>query len=412
MLRNVLLLILIPVGSLLAQSRKSVLFVGNSYIYTNDLPLLLHNVALSFNDTIEYDSSAPGGHTFQNHCNNSTTLAKIKNRAWDFVVLQAQSQEPSFPPAQVASQTYPYGKALNDSIKKNNTCTEVVYFMTWGRKNGDASNCGFYPPLCTYEGMQSRLRESYMYMAGVNLATCAPVGMAWKKVREDVPAINLYSPDESHPAIHGSYLTACVFYSTLFHRSSVGATFPAGITASEASSLQTIASSIVLDSSAIWHLDSERPSAGFSFAQNNDQFDFTSNVYNTDSVLWDFGDGTTSNMMNPSHTFLPTSGYTVTQVVFNECGSDTSTVVVQPVSIKKTDTRNADYSIAQGSKKINVVSLLNKKFECRVITIEGKTIYKSVSQQNSFTIELEHPGIYVLEIYDETGKLTKKIATD
>ena len=50
--------------------------------------------------------------------------------------------------------------------------------MTWGRKNGDASNCSAYPPICTYEGMQQRLRESYMEMASANQGRVSPVGMA------------------------------------------------------------------------------------------------------------------------------------------------------------------------------------------------------------------------------------------
>ena len=97
------------------------------------------------------------------HCKATqlTALVCLKYR-WDFVVIQAQSQEPSFPPSQVATQTYPYAQILVDSIAANDSCTEPVFFMT--RKNGDANNASFYPILGTYLGMQWRLRQSYLEM--------------------------------------------------------------------------------------------------------------------------------------------------------------------------------------------------------------------------------------------------------
>ena len=91
-------------------------------------------------------------------------LTKINQQQWDYVVLQAQSQELSFSPFQVASDSYPYAEILVDSIFANSSCTEPLFFMTWGRKYGDQSNCQFYPPVCTYLGMQQRLRESYLDM--------------------------------------------------------------------------------------------------------------------------------------------------------------------------------------------------------------------------------------------------------
>lgn len=44
---------------------------------------------------------------------------------------------------------------------------------------------------------------------------------------------------------------------------------------------------------------------------------------NTDSVLWDFGDGTSDTVFNPVHTYLSTGIYSVTLISFNQCGTDT-----------------------------------------------------------------------------------------
>ena len=53
--------------------------------------------------------------------------------------------------------------------------------MTWGRKYGDQQNCQFYPPVCTYLGMQNRLRESYLSMSFTSNATF-PVGFLGKNL--------------------------------------------------------------------------------------------------------------------------------------------------------------------------------------------------------------------------------------
>ena len=157
---------------------KRILWIGNSYTTVNNLPLLFHDLALSAGDTVIYDSNAPGGYTFQQHAVNATTIQKIYSQPWDYVVLQAQSQEPSFPPAQVDSETYPYAHILDSLIRDNDSCSETIFYMTWGKKYGDQMNCSGYPVLCTFDGVQSRLTDSYLQMANDNHALVAPVGRA------------------------------------------------------------------------------------------------------------------------------------------------------------------------------------------------------------------------------------------
>jgi len=219
------------------------------------MPQQVADLASSFGDTINYDSNTPGGATFSSHSTNATTLAKINQQEWDYVVLQAQSQEPSFPPSQVANDVYPYAQILVDSIVQNSLCTEPLFFMTWGRKYGDQQNCGVYPPICTYQGMQNRLRQSYLEMATTHNASAAPVGISWQNAMTLDSTIDLYISDNSHPSMYGSYLAACTFYSSIFKKSCVGSSFwPAGIDSATAVFLQSVASSTVLDSLATWNI--------------------------------------------------------------------------------------------------------------------------------------------------------------
>ena len=326
MKKSFFLLVILPLLSF-GQLKKEVLFIGNSYTYYNNLPDLVNEIALSFGDTLMHESSTPGGSNFNAHSTNAQTLNKINQKQWDYVVLQAQSQELSFSHFQVANDSYPYAEILVDSIFANSSCTEPLFFMTWGRKYGDQSNCQFYPPVCTYLGMQQRLRENYLDMSFLHNASCSPVGMAWKKFIEIDSTLNLYSSDNSHPSIYGSYLAACTFYSSIFKKSAVGSTYwPNAIDSASAYILQQIGSSTVLDSLGVWNVFN----ADFGFQQYNDSISFTNLSSNYESVFWDFGDGITSTDENPTHKYTLNGSYTVilTAITNTACIQDTLTISI------------------------------------------------------------------------------------
>ena len=230
---------------LFSQIEKQALFIGNSYTYVNSLPELINQIAISKGNSLIYESHTPGGSTLMQHASNSNVLSLLNVTEWDYVILQEQSQNPAFSPSQVASQVYPYAENLCEYIREVNPCTEPVFFMTWGRENGDSQNCAVYPPICTYEGMQNRLTESYTEMAQNNESLLAPIGIAWKDLREQHPEINLYSSDGSHPSIQGSYLAACVFYAVLFDDSAINNYTPTNLNINEAQLIQTFANNAV-----------------------------------------------------------------------------------------------------------------------------------------------------------------------
>jgi hypothetical protein len=318
---------------LLSQS-LDILFIGNSYTYANNMPQMVSEIALSFGDTLDFESSTPGGATFNVHSTNTNTLNKISQKPWDYIVLQAQSQEPSFSPTQVANDVFPYAQILIDSIESNSTCTEPIFFMTWGRKYGDQQNCQFYPPICTYLGMQQRLRESYLDMTFNHNATCSPVGICWKESIAQDSTLNLFSPDNSHPSIYGSYLAACSFYSTIFKKPSLGSDYiPNGIDTSTAIFLQTIASNTVLDSLSVWNIFN----ADFNSMIIGDSVIFDNISSNYENFFWDFGDGNSSTDYSPVHTYLSGGSYDVTLVssTNNGCVVDTvtSTIIITIPSV-------------------------------------------------------------------------------
>ena len=390
---------------------KNVLFLGNSYTGVNNLPLLTYNLALSLGDTINYDSNTPGGFTYQGHSTNATSLAKIAQGNWDFVVLQEQSQKPSFPPSQVATDVYPYAQILVDSIKSANACAEPLFYMTWGRKNGDAGNCASYPPLCTYDGMQARLRESYMEMAVDNDCSVSPVGAAWKYVRDNYPTIELYSADESHPSINGSYLAACVHYASMFRESPVGASFISTVTAIDAAILQEAAELVVLDSLSIWRIGDNDVVANFTSNITSGEISFSENGTNGTTYSWDLGDGSTESGPSFSHSYPSNGTYTVELIATNGCDSDT---VSQQVTINITGISENKLEVivykAQNDYTLTFTNSTPRKLQ--LYDTKGALLQASNSNQSEVKITIPQSGMYLLHVVESNKSAVIKLFND
>ena len=387
-----------------------VLFVGNSYTYYNNLPQLISNIALSFGDTVNTESSTPGGASFFGHVNNATTLAKINQQPWDYVVLQDQSQKPSLSPTYVATNVYPYATQLVDAIQLNNSCTEPVFYMTWGRKNGDASNCAAYPPVCTYLGMQQRLRESYLEMGTTNSATVSPVGMAWKNYMELDSVTDLYNADESHPSIYGSYLTACTFYATMFKKSPLGSTFiPNQIDPNTGYLMQEVAANTVLDSLSTWNVFN----ADFETDSSSNSIVFTNLSSNYDSLTWFFGDGIQSNDVHPSHTYSSSGVYQIQLVIYTNqgCLSDTASYTYSVSSSNDVANQTLDgiyvYPNPSSASITIEIPSFSKNIYIQLFDLSGNLLLSS--NENTIDVSKFNSGVYYIKAIFDNHVFSTKI---
>lgn len=397
-MKKVLFLLALAPIALCAQTYE-VLFLGNSYTSANNVPNMVSEIALSLGDTVNYDSSTPGGCTLQGHTTNTNSMNKINAQDWDFVVIQAQSQEPSFPPSQVAAQTYPYAAELVDAIAANDSCTEPVFFMTWGRKNGDAANATGYPILGTYEGMQSRLRDSYLEMGYTYNATVVPVGMAWHQSINTDPNFDLYTGDESHPNMAGSYLAACTFYSTLFQESCVGSAYiPNGLTEDEVLYLQEIATARVLDSTEVWNMFAIQNMT----ADGGITFEFSAEATNAEFYCWEFGDGSFSNEQNPSYTYMNFGEYyTVTLTIYSNEGclsrSQSMEVYVDVIESVGEQTPIANIHPNPVMEQLNVG--LTKPTRLQLFNALGELLQEEITGTNTHLDMSDYPtGTYFLHL--------------
>lgn len=221
-----------------------VLFIGNSYTYYNDMPEIVKAIALTQEINIAYTAIAPGGARFVQHLKNKAVLQAIRKGNWDFVILQEQSSAPAFPSKQVVQNVYPAAGSLNSLVHTHNKEAKVIFYMTWGHQDGMQGAPADYPLVETYEGMQERLKISYLEMAYQHKAWCAPVGMAWQCVRKERPDYILYTSDGSHPSPLGSYLAANVIFTTIYQQPYQTA-FVNGLPQEQAEYIQQIAQKTV-----------------------------------------------------------------------------------------------------------------------------------------------------------------------
>lgn len=299
-----------------SQEETSVLFIGNSFTFMNEMPKMFKQIAESKNKKVHVDYVVEGGKDFQYHSLQTKTYDAIKSRKWDYVILQGHSNELTHPVSVVDKNSLPFAKQIIDSIKKNNSCTQVSLYMTWGYKNGNPK----WSAIATYDSMQYRIKTQYLRFADLLDTRVSPVGEVWKTIRANYPGINLYDPDLFHPSYVGSYLSACTHFATIFGESPVNNTAPILVEEGVRQIIEMNAAQVVLNNLAQWrYVPKKQLSSGFDLNLQNDFLQLQNTAKDYTWISWDFGDGNTTAEENPNHCYLEKGLFTVTQTISNAC---------------------------------------------------------------------------------------------
>jgi hypothetical protein len=171
-----------------------ILFVGNSYIFFNNLPQMISLLSDSLNTKLICKQSVYGGATLGDHWNSRRgirTRAILEKEKFDIVVIQDNSMWP----LEHADSVLMIGKLFCDLIKSKNA-TPYIY-NTWSRK--------------TTPQTQSAINKTYESLALQTQSVLVPVGSVWAEAKAQKPTVQLYMSDESHPSWDGTFLTALCF---------------------------------------------------------------------------------------------------------------------------------------------------------------------------------------------------------
>ena len=229
------------------QRTVSVLFVGNSLTFVNDMPAMLANIASS--DTrspvaLQVKAITSPGAKLDYLYAQTPALAWARQHHVDVVVLQEHSNwydtQPGFQDAlDSASDWASAVRGLNE---------KPIYFQIWAEGAGSPyySNRSYvtYGRTPTEES-KADSEGTERLAAKLDLAY-APVGDAFERAAETQGAPDLYQPDRRHPSLAGSYLAALVFYKVLTGRTGGQASYhPWGMSDADAALLVRISSSVV-----------------------------------------------------------------------------------------------------------------------------------------------------------------------
>lgn len=218
-----------------------VLFVGNSFTYYNDslhnhLGGLLRASGLHEPGKTRLRALLISGSSLDEHRAGIDGL--VNPGSFDAVLMQDHSVGPISPDSFEVFRS----AVLDMSTLIRSRGAEPILWMTW--------------PYAGKPEMTDQLFDAYSTVAAEAGVRMIPVGLAFDRVNQSHPEIDLYSKDvlefnESgevqykkavkHPSLAGSYLSACVFYAFLYQQSPIGSQYSAGLDDAVAGTLQNVA---------------------------------------------------------------------------------------------------------------------------------------------------------------------------
>lgn len=182
--------------------RISILFVGNSFVFTGDVPGQLKEIVGLYDVQIDTEEICPGGASLNDSKNEA--IETMKQQKFDYVVLQDFGTRPVNDQSGFLSDI----KTLCDAAKESGA-EPVLYNPAWANDGAD-----WKKPDLAYQMLET---EAYETAAKKNDAILVNAGDAWVYVYDKYRDVSLYRDgDDYHANDMGAYYTACVFASTLF----------------------------------------------------------------------------------------------------------------------------------------------------------------------------------------------------
>lgn len=174
----------------------SILFVGNSLTYVNDLPGKLKQIAHEKGKRVVTDMLALPDYALTDHLADGKLQQMIMTGQFTYLVVQ---QGPS-------SQTE--GRALlrEAATELKKLCevnrTKLAFYMVW-------------PAYQNYQHFNAVIKNYTDAASSVNAILC-PVGLKWKAYIDKTGDISYYGSDQFHPSPKGTQLAAEIIYHSLF----------------------------------------------------------------------------------------------------------------------------------------------------------------------------------------------------
>lgn len=177
-------------------SAVSILFVGNSLTFTNNLPAILTRIGKDSGIKINTTMIAHPNYALEDHWNDGQVQALIESGKFHFVIIQ---QGPSSQ-ADGRAMLFEYGARIKALCDRHNA--RLAFFLVW-------------PAFSNFQSFDGVIKN-YTDAAAATGSLLCPVGLLWKKYFSETGDYSYYGPDMFHPSVKGTESAARIIMETLF----------------------------------------------------------------------------------------------------------------------------------------------------------------------------------------------------
>ncbi|MFO7896055.1 MAG: PKD domain-containing protein [Candidatus Cloacimonadales bacterium] len=374
----------------LSATAKQALFIGNSITYMGEIPQKFETIADAFGDSVDVTLHTPSGTGIGDHVDSESLYETIRQGSWDYFIIQPGSGESpgtSTPPEITLERI----ETILDSVYYYNPYVQPLIYQiscrTWGHTAEE---------LATYNETMDTILDNVQYWADNTETFLAPVGETLREAwNENQDILFWYDFDDIHLNEHGSYLAACVFYATIFQKTSSGSEYLGNLSAEVAAEYQARADNMTLNNFPDWRINTYNFWLDFQVEQISNQISISNLSQNLDNCFWDFGDGTTSADFEPEHSYQAEGVYEITMQANVTYNSGVEAV------LEKTEEITVDEVIVNAETNI-VEPGLN-------IMVYPNPARLGLNNQINFSLNLAQVGEYSLVIFNLKGQRVKTL---
>jgi hypothetical protein len=212
---------------------RSILIVGNSRTFFNDMPSMLREIADSAGSPTKFqiETSAVPAARFEDHWVAIDRSKRLLAAGWDDVILQGESAAQSTDEMNASFLNYGAKLAGIAKVHQGRPHLIVNYAYDPETYEGDTEGTG-------REAHLERIKWNHMKLASENGLDTIKLASVWESVRSSHPTIRL-TMDGNHPTAAGSYLYALAVYAFISQGPVAQVSYvPDGVTESDSKALR------------------------------------------------------------------------------------------------------------------------------------------------------------------------------
>ncbi len=198
------------------------------------------------------------------------------------------------------------------------------------------------------------------------------------------------------------------------HTYATPGTYTVCLIVSDSCGIDTVCNPVVISCPA--------PAPGFTYNAVGSVTNFTNTTTAGGGIigyLWDFGDGNTSTVQDPQHTYAADGTYTVCLTVTDTCGTDSTcqTITIIGTGIDRNALEQTLNVYPNPAKDVLQVALSysgTKNLSIKMVDLTGKTVmHKTMTNANAQLITLNtstlSEGIYILHVNTNNESVARKV---